>query len=88
MAYVWTNEYAYILSHEAVGLLVLQGVGLKHLTGDVKSILSRITETDQVCTGKCWSVHKRLAGNKAVPAFCHHLACVLFVSIIGAMQNY
>lgn len=26
----------------------LQGVGLKHLTGDVKSILGRITETDQV----------------------------------------
>ncbi len=25
-----------------------QGVGLKHLTGDVKSMLSRITETDQV----------------------------------------
>ena len=29
-------------------LLPLQGVGLKHLTGDVKSILGRITETDQV----------------------------------------
>ena len=30
---------------------VLQGVGLKHLTGDVKSMLSRITETDQVGLG-------------------------------------
>ena len=29
----------------------LQGVGLKHLTGDVKTILGRITETDQVGRG-------------------------------------
>lgn len=29
-----------------------QGVGLKHLTGDVKSMLGRITETDQVGAGE------------------------------------
>ena len=29
-------------------LSALQGVGLKHLTGDVKSILNRITDISQV----------------------------------------
>ncbi|EFN52314.1 hypothetical protein CHLNCDRAFT_26961, partial [Chlorella variabilis] len=32
---------------QTFAIMDVKGVGLKHLTGDVKSILSRITETDQ-----------------------------------------
>ncbi|PSC67288.1 Glutamyl-tRNA(Gln) amidotransferase subunit A, partial [Micractinium conductrix] len=41
------KQLAEITTEDRMIRFHIQGVGLKHLTGDVKSILGRITETDQ-----------------------------------------